>query len=306
MTSGALSSGALTNGALTNGTVAELWRYPVKSMQGERIDAARVTATGLVGDRAYAVVDAESATVGSAKHPRLWGPLLQCRARYLSPPTDERPAVVSIRLPDGRETGSDDPEVDRLLSQLLGRAVRLTTTAPEGNSYLAVWPDGVMPDEYLAQVRVPGREEEGALTRLANAVAAPPGTFFDVAPLHVLTHAALRHLARLRPSSRFAVERYRPNVVLEGEVQPFIENGWAGSPLHLGAEVAAAVLIPTMRCIMTTLAQGDLPRDTAILKALSTHNRVPIEGLGRWSCLGAYATVTTPGVVTAGDTWSAG
>lgn len=297
----------MTSGALTNATVAELWRYPVKSMQGERIDDAEVTVTGLLGDRRYAVVDAESATVGSAKHPRLWAPLLQCRARYLSPPTAARPAAVSIRLPDGPETGSDDPDVDRVLSQLLGRPVRLTSTAPEGNSYLAVWPDGVMPDEYLAQVRVPGQDEEdGALTRLANAAAAPPGTFFDVAPLHVLTRAALRHLAELQPASRFAVERYRPNVVLEGEVEPFVENGWAGGPLRLGAEVAAEVLIPTMRCIMTTLPQGDLPRDTTILKALSTHNRVTIEGLGRWSCLGAYATVTTPGRVTVGDTWSAG
>ena len=285
--------------------MAELWRYPVKSMRGERLDEAQVTDAGLVGDRHYCVVDAESATVGSAKHPRLWGALLQCEARYSAPPTGS-PGAVAIRLPDGTETGSEDPEVDERLSRLLGRPVRLTATAPEGNSYLAVWPDGVMPDEYLSQVRVPGQEDEGALTRLTNAVAAPPGTFFDVAPLHVLTRGSLRRLAELQPESRFEVERYRPNVVLEGDGEPFVENGWAGAGLRLGPQVGAAVLIPTMRCIMTTLPQGDLPRDAGILRALSNHNRVDIEGLGRWSCLGAYATVTAPGTVGIGDSWSAG
>src|SRR5581483_5764525 len=132
------------------GTIAELWRYPVKSMGGERVEESEVTEAGLVGDRAYAVVDAESGKVGSAKHPRLWGQLLQCQARYVSPPAGRSPAPVAIRLPDGRETGSEDIDVDGRLSALFGRPVRLTTIAPEGNSYLAVWPDGVMPDEYLS------------------------------------------------------------------------------------------------------------------------------------------------------------
>jgi hypothetical protein len=97
-------------------TVQELWRFPVKSMQGERIDASEVTSVGLVGDRAYAVVDADNGKVGSAKHPRLWGGLLQCAARYDTPPVVGAPLpTITIRLPDGEETGSSDPEVDRRL-----------------------------------------------------------------------------------------------------------------------------------------------------------------------------------------------
>ena len=289
---------------MASGTISELWRYPVKSMRGERIAQSAVTQKGIVGDRAYALVDVQSGKVCSAKHPRLWGHLLGCQAWYRSPPGGLEPAPVVIQLPDGSETGSLDPEVDLRLSALAGRTVRLTTVAPEGNAYLAVWPDGVMPDDYLAQVKVPGDEDEGTLTELVNAVAAPPGTFFDVAALHAVTLPTLRRLDELQPSSRFDVDRFRPNVVLEGDLRPFGENEWSGRTLRLAEHVTAPVLIPTMRCIMTTLAQDGLPRDNEILRTVSRYNRVDIPGLRKWSCVGAYANVMDAGRVNVGDRWS--
>jgi uncharacterized protein YcbX len=285
-------------------TVAELWRYPVKSMRGERVEASDVTDTGFVGDRGYAVMDPATGKVGSAKHPRLWGDLLQCEARYVSAPVAGGPLpAVAIRLPDGAETGSEDPDVDERLSAVFGRPVQLTTTAPEGNNYLAVWPEweGVMPDDVRAQSTVDGSEVGGTLTQLGLAVASAPGTFFDVAALHVLTTATLRHLGELEPGHRFAVERYRPNIVIESDGEPFAENGWSGDTLRFGADLAAVAIIPTMRCIMTTLAQGDLPRDDDVLHTLTRHNRIEIPGLGTWSCVGAYAAVTAPGRVRRGD-----
>jgi uncharacterized protein YcbX len=285
-------------------TVAELWRYPVKSMLGERVEVSDVGEAGFTGDRAYAVVDPASGKVGSAKHPRLWGALLQCEARYLAPPrAGASLPPVRIALPDGDETGSDDPDVDARLSALFGRPVQLTTVAPDGNSYLAVWPeiDGVVPDDFREQSSVDGAESEGTLTGLTLALASPPGTFFDVAALHVLTTATLERLGELEPASRFAVERYRPNIVIDATIAPFAENGWSGAGMRFGDELTASVLIPTMRCIMTTLAQGDLPRDNATLRTVARHNRVEIAGLGTWACVGAYATVTTPGQVQLGD-----
>ena len=289
-------------------TVQELWRFPVKSMQGEPVDAAEATAAGLAGDRAYAVVDAETGKVGSAKHPRLWGGLLECAARYDVPPVVGAPApAVTITLPDGGETGSADPDVDRRLSEVLGHPVRLTTVAPDGNAYLAVWPDidGVIPDDYLQQVAVdaPGAEADagGTLTELSLALASPPGTFFDVAALHLVNASTLRHLDDAQPGSRFEVRRYRPNIVVESSDPPFAENGWSGATVRLGTAMAATVLLPTMRCIMTTLAQGDLPRDNEILRTVSRLNRLEIPGLGTWSCVGAYAAVAEPGTVRVGD-----
>jgi uncharacterized protein YcbX len=285
-------------------TVQELWRFPVKSMQGERIDASEVTSVGLVGDRAYAVVDADNGKVGSAKHPRLWGDLLQCVARYDTPPVVGAPVpAVTIRLPGGVETGSGDPDVDRRLSDLLGHSVRLTTAAPDGSAYLALWPDmdGVIPDEYLKQVSVEAPEPDGTLTELSLALASPPGTFFDVAALHVVNAGTLRHLMEVRPGTRFEVQRFRPNIVIESFDPPFAENTWSGATVRFGTALLATVLLPTMRCIMTTLAQGALPRDNEILRTVSSLNRLEIPGLGTWSCVGAYAAVAQPGTVQIGD-----
>lgn len=285
-------------------SVAGLWRYPVKSMRGERVEVSEVADAGFTGDRAYAVVDPVTGKVGSAKHPRLWGALLQCEAHYLATPRAGVPLPpVSIRLPDGDETGSEDPRVDERLSAVFGRPVQLTTVAPEGNGYLAVWPemDGVMPNDFREQSAVEGAEAEGTLTDLSLAMASPPGTFFDVAALHVLTTATLRRLNELEPGSDFTVERYRPNIVIDAPIEPFAENGWSGANVRFGGALTASVLIPTMRCIMTTLAQGELPRDNEVLRAVTRHNRVEIPGLGVWSCVGAYAAVTAPGSVQLGD-----
>jgi hypothetical protein len=285
-------------------TVAELWRYPVKSMRGERVDGVDAADAGFAGDRSFAVVDLGSGKVGSAKHPRLWGALLECEARYVATPRAGAPLPpVSITLPDGAETGSDDPDVDQRLSELFARPVQLTTVAPEGNRYLAVWPevDGVMPDDFRAQNAIEGSEPEGTITDLSLALASPPGTFFDVAALHVVTTATLRRLGELQPTSRFVADRYRPNIVIDAECEPFAENRWSGARVRFGAALTASVLLPTMRCIMTTLAQGELPRDNEVLRTVARHNRVEIPGLGTWSCVGAYAAVTASGSAHLGD-----
>jgi len=290
-------------------TVAGLWRYPVKSMRGERVAAADVDGRGLTGDRAYAVVDGATGRVGSAKHPRNWGALLGCSARYAEAPVagGDLPPVV-ITLPDGSEIGSDHGEVDDRLSAVFGRAVRLTTVAPDGNGYLAVWPAGIdaAPEEFVQQNAVPAgdadaHDDDGTVTGLTLALASPPGSFFDVAPLHVVTTETLARLGELAPDSRFPIERFRPNVVIDGVTEAFAENAWSGSNLRAGDTLTAAVFMPTMRCIMTTLAQGDLPRDNGVLRAAARHNRVDIPGAGTWACVGAYATVTEPGRVTTGD-----
>jgi hypothetical protein len=285
------------------GTVAELWRYPVKSMQGEQVESSAIDENGLAGDRKYAVVDVATGKVGSAKHPRLWGALLECHARWLEPSPGQAPASVAITLPDGGETGSEDPDVDTRLSALFARPVRLTTVAPEGNSYLAVWPaiDGVLPEDFREQNAIDDDEAGGAVTDLSLALAAAPGAFVDVSALHVVTTTTLEHLAELAPDSRFAVQRYRPNIVIGTASAPFAENDWSGATLRVGDSLTAMGLIPTMRCIMTTLAQGGLPRDDEVLRTVARHNRIEIPGLGTWSCVGAYAAVTSSGCVRRGD-----
>lgn len=296
------------NEAQPMGTVAELWRYPVKSMQGEKLDAIDVTARGTIGDRAFAVVDSETGRVASAKHPRKWGRLLDCDAAFVEPPVagDALP-VVRITLPDGSTVNSDEARVDDALSSLLGRPVTLTSVAPDNSTFEELWPDidGLAPTEFIESTAIADGEPGETVSDLALGLAAPKGTFYDLAVLHLLTTATLARLGALYPEGTFDVVRYRPNVLVDNagsvDAAEFVENDWPGRTLGIGTAVHATVSMPTMRCVMTTLAQRGLPRDAELLRTIARHNRIEIAGLGHWACAGAYADVSAPGSVRVGE-----
>lgn len=283
------------------GTVQSLWRFPVKSMQGEPLDEAQLTEVGIPGDRTYAVVDELTGKVASAKHPRKWAALLGCSARWSADPqVGEEPPPVVITLPDGSEVASDDATVHSQLSALLDRPVRLTSSAPEQRTMEEVWPsiEGLAPAEFIEHTTVDS-EDGDPVSDITMAMAAPPGTFFDLATLHLVTTSTLARLAELQPGSSFDVRRYRPNIVVDTPDPGFVENDWPGQVLQIG-DARIAVAIPTMRCIMTTMAQPGLPRDVATLQAIARHNRLEIAGLGTWACAGVYAGVAAGGRLVTG------
>lgn len=294
--------------------VEGLYRFPVKSMRGEGLAEAELGPSGVVGDRAYALLDEDEGRLASAKSPRKWGGLLGFRATYVEEPrAGEAPPPVAIELPDGSVARSDDADVHALLSKALGRPVRLIASAgaeTAGLQFEEVWPEieGLAPEEFVASTTV-GREEGSGevMSAIPAGMFAPPGTFFDLSPIHLLTTATLDALRARAPGATFDVRRYRPNVLLApdaGEVG-FVENGWVGRSVALGGDGAAlSVTLPTMRCVMTTLAQEDLPRDRATLQAIAGHNRVEIAGFGTWACAGAYCGVTSAGRVRVGDAYS--
>jgi uncharacterized protein YcbX len=72
------------------GSVVSLWRHPVKSMMGEELNATEVTDRGLLGDRAYALVDSSDGKVASAKNPRKWPNLFDFRATFYRPSAHRR------------------------------------------------------------------------------------------------------------------------------------------------------------------------------------------------------------------------
>ena len=288
------------------GTVASLWRYPVKSMLGEQLDAVEITSGGIVGDRAYALVDAETGQIVSAKHPRKWGALLGYRAAFVeSPVAGEAPPPVSITIPDGTTVRSDDDGVDGVLSAAIGRTVALRSAAPAAKSFEEVWPaiDGLAPQDLIDATRVDDEltEPGGSTSQLPLGLDAPAESFFDLARLHLLTSATLDQLGTLYPEGTFDVRRYRPNVLVDTEASGFVENDWPGAVIELGRDARASVTIPTMRCIMTTLDQQGLHRDPKLLQTIAQHNRLEIEGLGTWACAGVYAGVDREGTVRVGD-----
>jgi uncharacterized protein YcbX len=287
------------------GDVSELWRFPVKSMLGERLEECHITDRGLVGDRAYAVVDETDGKVASAKNPRKWSRLLELSAAFVDAPVaGAPPPPVAVTFPDGTVRRSDDAEVDGALSDFVGRPVRLTSAAPPQRTLEEVWPDieGLAPAEFIASTQIGTEEGDEPVSDISMALAAPPGTFFDLAVLHLLTTATLEALRALQPDGDFDVRRYRPNVLVGGEGDGFGENGWVGASLALGGDGAvASVMMPTMRCVMTTLAQPGLARDRRLLTTIARHNRVEISGLGRWACAGAYCGAAGTGTVRVGD-----
>lgn len=287
---------------MRDGTISELWRYPVKSMAGGTVETVALTGRGVVGDRGYAVVDRSDGRVASAKHPRKWAALLQAEARYVDEPVagaDLPP--VTVTFPDGSSIQSDEPGADATLSRYTGRDVALSSRVPEKPTFEEVWPAiaGLAPAEFIAGT-ASGRTDGGETISSIGLASAAPGTFLDVAPLHVLTEATLAELARLSPGAGYDRRRYRPNLVLRVPGTGFVENAWVGAPLRAGG-VALPVILATMRCVMTTLAQPGLPQDRATLRGIARHNRVEIPGLGTWACAGVYAGVSGRGRVGVGD-----
>src|SRR2546422_10137169 len=220
------------------GSVVSLWRYPVKSMMGEELNASAVDERGLLGDRAYALVDRATGKIASAKNPRKWKSLFDCRAAFSEPP---RPGAslppVRITLPDGATTSTDDPSMNCTLSTALGTAATLERRAPAKPSLEEYWPD------------IGGLAHRETVTDETIALGAPAGTFFDFAALHLLTTGTLDRLRALYPQGRFEVRRFRPNLVVTtapGNTES-PERDWGGTTLAIGASVKVAVKIPCPR-----------------------------------------------------------
>jgi len=261
------------------GSVVSLWRYPVKSMMGEELNAAGLTEHGLLGDRAYALVDSSNGKVVSAKNPKKWGRLFDFRAALAeSPRGGEKIPPARITLPDGTTVTSEQGDLNQILSNVLGREVTLAATAPNTPSLEEYWPD------------MDGLAHRETVTDESM----PAGTFFDLAVVHVLTTGTIDRLRELYPQGRFEVRRFRPNIVVEpasGE-KNFVENAWIGHTLAIGDEVRLSITGPCPRCVMTTLPQGDLPRDPRILRTAAQHNDVNV---------GVYAAVLRGGMIRRGD-----
>ena len=283
---------------MTIGTVARLWRYPVKSMLGEELTTAVVTERGIEGDRAWAVIDQSDGKVASAKNPAKWKRLLELQPRFV----DGTDGPVEITFPDG-STALTDNGADEALSKFIGRDVVLAATPPEVGRFEEVWPTDVgeiAPDEFVTNTRVDTNADGETVSDIVLAMAAPPGTFFDLSPLHMMTTATLDALRAASPDADFDVRRYRPNVLIDASVDGFVENDWPGKEIALG-DCTIRVDLATMRCVMTTLAHGDVPADRETLRTIARENKIEIPGLGTWACAGVYATPTTFGALQVGD-----
>ncbi len=244
------------------GTVQALWRYPVKSLRGEPLPEALINEHGVIGDRQWALRELERGGIMSA---RVWAGLLGLSAKY-----DDVSAQVAIELADGRSLDATDPFTGAVLTELLGRSVRL---------------------EQVRRER-PTAEE---LDAIINGAAFPPARdFFDEDVMHVIASGTLAHLRTLNPDGDFDSRRFRANIYIDmgDDNDGFIEDRWLDGELHVGDSVRIVGMRPAIRCVMTTHPQPDLRRDMSILRTAAQYHGAYV---------GVFASVGENGIVRIGD-----
>jgi uncharacterized protein YcbX len=275
------------------GEVREIWRYPVKGMAGEQLQAAELGAQGLAGDRIWAVRDRARREIQSCKfRPEL----LRCAARVSA----ASPAQVDVVFPDGSTLAGADAAAHVRVSQLIGHESTLEPLRPPSD--LAFYrrhrtDDHTWLDELKATFeRVAGEPLPGLFDDVPAAAAefvVQPGTFFLVTPFHLLTTATLAWLKGLHPPSDWDARRFRPNVVIDTGTgaRGLVEQGWIGQQVILGG-AALACPFPTPRCGAITRAQHGLPADTSVLRTVVKHAGQNV---------GIYGTPVTGGAFRVGD-----
>jgi uncharacterized protein YcbX len=278
------------------GTVKEIWRYPVKSMAGERMKTASVGALGIHGDRGWAIRDEKA---GEIRNARKLPALLHCTAVYVREPSEGNVPPVQITMRNGTTFRSDSAEANARLSEMLGRPVSIWPIQPatEREFLRRAAPDN--PDMMAELREVFGRLESEPLPDLSTLppqileFTSPFGTFFDAFPFLFLTTASLSALASRNPTADFDTRRFRPNVLVETEkgIEGLAEAEWSGRTVRIGA-TRIKLEMPCVRCVIPTLDQPNLRKDPSVLRTIV---RDAAQNLG------AYATIAAGGTIALGD-----
>lgn len=254
-------------------TVAALYRYPVKSFQGFAVDSLTVGPRGVQGDRRFALLDAVTDKILSAK----------VKAELLHATVQEAPdGAVRVTLPDGRLLDPNDDEANAALSAWIGRPV-VIAEAEDTAEPLAY-------DErsrsYEMTFEPPNDDAE------VVDIPSPAGTFLDLAAVHVLTTGSIERCRAQQPATDWDVRRFRPNVLVDTDDGGFPEDAWVGRRVRLGGAILA-VEQRTVRCAMPLRSQpGGIERDVEVYRTMASVHE---------NHLGVYCRVEQPGDVRVGD-----
>lgn len=243
--------------------VRELWRFPVKSLQGERVDSLDVGPVGAAGDRRYSLADPVTGKLLSAKREAR---LFEASARTVD-------GEVFIDLPDGTEIAAASPDVTGALSSWLGRDV----------AFLEVG-DGA---DHVYDMTLDPPNDEAEYYDIPT----PTGTFVDLAALHVITTSSLAAMAAAGPQLDWNIRRFRPNVVVDGAEDGFAEDSWVHREVSLGPDLRLLPFMRTMRCAMPLRAQPGLDRQVDTFRVMQDAHS---------NDLGVYCSVVAAGRVEVG------
>ncbi|MCY3631083.1 MAG: MOSC domain-containing protein [bacterium] len=268
-------------------SIAELWRYPVKSMGGERVESLELRTSAVVGDRQWAVRSIETGKIASAKRPRPYGQLLSWSAK-----TQADGGLVAVG-PDGREYTVGSGELDVALTEALGESVRLVEVEKgREETYGSEWPE------------IPGTVLSNMEVDLTVAALTEKTSFVDASAVHIIVNQSMAHLASLLDGVKLGVERFRPNIVLDAHDDAgsgeFADLAWKDLDVKIG-EVELRIGDATPRCVMTTVAQPGYEQAKRVLQVLAATARKEFD-YGAFACFGTNAEVTAAGTISVGDT----
>lgn len=214
------------------GSVRSLYRYPVKSTAGQRLEAVAVTGRGLEHDRRWAVYT-DDGGIASGKRTRRFRPVPGLM-QWSSAVEDGRNAgdseeVVPLLLtPGGVSYRADDPAASRALSAAFGRELCLR-----------------------AETSIPHHDET---------------------PLHVVTTSSLAALEGLSGGAVDERRFRANLVIDTGSLPAFCEDHWVGRELEIGSGVILRLGEGMPRCAMIDQAQAGVAAGTKALKLLGRHH----------------------------------
>jgi uncharacterized protein len=269
------------------GTVKALWRFPVKSMQGEQLGELHINSRGVVGDRAWALRELGNHRIASAK--KFVG-LLKFHAKYEGTPDGRNLPSVKITLPDGREIHADDAGASEAISDALGHNFQLEHSPNPTGERAGIDPKTIFADNPIGNV-IPGLAPD----KMPDFFALHKGSYLDSATFHLIATGTLTHMRGLiEGKSDFDYRRFRANMLVDtgSDASGFVEDEWVGGVLEIGDGVKVTAIAPALRCVMTTHAQQDLPRDLAILRTTVQRHQAN---------LGAFTAIEGDGNVHLGD-----
>ncbi|GAB5471908.1 MAG: MOSC domain-containing protein [Maribacter sp.] len=269
------------------GTIESIFRYPIKSLGGEKLLDALIDQNGVEGDRYFAFKDCESGFIVSCKHPTKWGGIIE-----LSATINKGNSIVVKDSDEKIITGKE--EIESKIRELTSRKVELISVKDNlGRQYREADRSNI--DEVGATIK------QEPLSIVGNET-----HFFDFAPLHLITSSSLDYINMFYSKGDFNVQRFRPNLFIKtANSNKFEENEWIGKKIRIGHNLEIKIVEPTPRCVLTTLKQGELEKDRKILKTIAQNSSAKrftfFPGETLKGTLGVYSIVLKKGSVKVGD-----
>ncbi|MGK5501231.1 MOSC domain-containing protein [Streptomyces sp. URMC 125] len=263
--------------------VSELISYPVKGCAGVSVPAALVTEAGLAHDRTFMVVGEDGVFRTQRSDPRL---------ALVRPSVGADGGRLTLRAPGAEPLAVEvDPAAERIEVRLFGKPLQGVDQGPGAAAWLS---------EVLGApsrlVRVPPEQR-----RVVDGRTPGVSGYADSSPVHILSRSSLDGLNRRIAEAGggpLTMDRFRPNVVVDGWDEPHTEDRVLRAVL---GEAELAYAKPAVRCAVTLVDQRTGARSgPEPLRTLALYRRAVRDGLSG-VMFGAKFSVVRTGRLAVGD-----